>query len=47
MPQLRARMRRLTVDELSELIDYERSHDDRPEFVGMLTRRIGTLRDQR
>jgi hypothetical protein len=47
MPQLRARMRRLTVDELGEVLDYERAHDDRPEFVSMLTRRIGTLRDQR
>ncbi len=47
MPQLRARMRRLTVDELAEVLDYERAHDDRPEFVAMLTRRIGTLRDQR
>jgi hypothetical protein len=47
MPQLRARMRRLTVDELGEVLDYERAHDDRPEFVAMLTRRIGTLRDQR
>jgi hypothetical protein len=46
LPQVRARMRRLTVDELSELLDYEQSHDDRPAFVGMLTRRIGTLRDQ-
>ncbi|HEX4724793.1 MAG TPA: lipid droplet-associated protein [Pseudonocardiaceae bacterium] len=46
LPQLRARMRRLNVDELNELVDYERSHDNRPEFVGMLTRRIGTLRAQ-
>lgn len=47
LPQVRARMRRLTIAELTELIDYERAHADRPEFVGMLTRRIGTLRDQR
>lgn len=47
LPQLRARMRRLGVDELNELVDYERAHEDRPEFVGMLTRRVGTLRDQR
>jgi hypothetical protein len=47
LPQLRARMRRLTIAELTELVDYERAHADRPEFVGMLTRRIGTLRDQR
>ncbi|HEY0805934.1 MAG TPA: lipid droplet-associated protein [Pseudonocardiaceae bacterium] len=47
LPQLRARMRRLTIAELTELVDYERAHADRPEFIGMLTRRIGTLRDQR
>jgi hypothetical protein len=46
LPQLRARIRRLTVEELTELVEYERAHDDRPEFVGVLTRRIGTLRDQ-
>jgi hypothetical protein len=46
LPQLRARLRRLNVDELGELIDHERAHQDRPEFVGMLSRRIGTLRDQ-
>lgn len=46
LPQVRARMRRLTVAELTELVEFERDHDDRPEFVGMLTRRINTLRDQ-
>lgn len=46
LPQLRARMRRLSVDELNELVDYERAHADRPEYVGVLTRRIGTLRAQ-
>jgi hypothetical protein len=46
LPQVRARMRKLTADDLALLVDYERSHADRPEFVGMLTRRIGTLRDQ-
>lgn len=46
LPQVRARMRRLTVAELTELVEFERHHDDRPDFVGMLTRRINTLRDQ-
>jgi hypothetical protein len=46
LPQVRARMRRLTVAQLTELVDFERNHGDRPEFVGMLTRRINTLRDQ-
>jgi hypothetical protein len=47
LPQLRARLRRLSIDELSDLLSYERSHEDRSEFVGMLTRRIATLRDER
>ncbi|HVV20991.1 MAG TPA: lipid droplet-associated protein [Pseudonocardiaceae bacterium] len=46
LPQVRARMRRLDVDQLTELVEFERAHGDRPAFVGMLTRRIGTLRDQ-
>jgi hypothetical protein len=47
LPQLRARLRRFTVDELAELLDYERAHGNRPSYVGMLTRRIATVRDQR
>ena len=47
LPQLRARLRRFTADELTELLDYERAHGNRPSFVGMLTRRIATVRDQR
>lgn len=46
LPQLRARLRRFTADELAELLDYERAHGNRPSFVGMLTRRIATVRDQ-
>jgi hypothetical protein len=46
LPQVRARMRRLTIAQLTELMDFERSHGDRSEFLGMLTRRINTLRDQ-
>jgi hypothetical protein len=46
LPQVRARMRRLSIEELTELVEFERAHGDRPAFVGMLTRRIGTLRDQ-
>lgn len=44
MPQLRARLRRLTEAELTELLEYERAHANRPEYVGMLTRRIATIR---
>jgi hypothetical protein len=46
LPQVRARMRRLSIDELTELVEFERAHDDRPSFVNMLDRRINTLRDQ-
>lgn len=41
--QLRARLRGLTVDQLSELLAWESSHADRPAFVTMLTNRIATL----
>jgi hypothetical protein len=47
LAQVRARMRRLSIAELTELVDFERAHADRPSFVGMLNRRIATLRDQR
>jgi len=46
LPQLRARLRRYSADELAELLDYERANGNRPSFVGMLTRRIATVRDQ-
>lgn len=46
LPQLRARLRRFSADELTELLEYERAHANRPSFVGMLTRRIATVRDQ-
>jgi hypothetical protein len=45
LPQLRARLRRFTADELAELLEYERAHANRPAFVGMLTRRIATVHD--
>jgi hypothetical protein len=47
LPQLRARLRRFDADELAELLEYERGHGNRPSFVGMLTRRIAAVRDQR
>jgi hypothetical protein len=43
LPQLRARLRRLSLEELEELLAYERAHADRPSFVGMLARRIGNV----
>ncbi|HEY1570677.1 MAG TPA: lipid droplet-associated protein [Pseudonocardiaceae bacterium] len=47
LPQVRARMRRLNIKQLTELVKFERAHENRPSFVGMLNRRIATLRDQR
>ncbi len=46
LAQVRARLRRFDEDQLTELIDFEERHGNRPEFVGMLTRRLTTLRDQ-
>jgi hypothetical protein len=46
LPQLRARLRRFSAAQLTELLDYERANANRPSFVGMLTRRIATVRDQ-
>jgi hypothetical protein len=46
LPQLRARLRRLSLAQLEELLSYERSHAGRPPFVGMLSRRIETVRSQ-
>jgi hypothetical protein len=46
LPQVRARLRRLDVAQLTELVEYERAHGDRPAFVGMLTRRLSTLHEQ-
>jgi hypothetical protein len=44
LPQVRARLRRLSLDQLEEMLSYERAHADRPSFVGMLSRRIGNVR---
>ncbi|MEU6645775.1 lipid droplet-associated protein [Saccharomonospora sp. NPDC046836] len=44
LPQLRARLRRLSLSQLEELLAYEREHANRPSFTGMLTRRIGNVR---
>ena len=46
LPQLRARLRRFSSAELADLLDYEKANGNRPSFVGMLTRRIATVRDQ-
>lgn len=44
LPQLRARLRRFSLADLHELLDHERSHAARPDFVKMLARRIDTVR---
>jgi hypothetical protein len=43
LPQLRARLRRFSLAQLEELLTYERAHEDRSSFVGMLARRIGNV----
>ncbi|WP_133116310.1 lipid droplet-associated protein [Amycolatopsis antarctica] len=44
LPQLRAKLRHLSVEQLTELLSYERARADRPSFTGMLARRIGNVR---
>ena len=43
LPQLRARLRTLSAADLEQLLAHERTHAARPEFTGMLTRRIANL----
>lgn len=44
LPQLRARLRRLSVPQLEEILAYEKANANRPSFVGMLARRIGNAK---
>ncbi|WP_253856021.1 lipid droplet-associated protein [Prauserella alba] len=44
LPELRSRLRSFSADELQQLLDYERDHENRPSFTGMLTRRIANVR---
>lgn len=46
LAQLRARLRMLTVDDLTALLEYEQQTQDRAPFVTMLTNRIATVRAQ-
>ncbi|MBY8848275.1 lipid droplet-associated protein [Saccharothrix longispora] len=46
LPQLRAKLRSLTAEELEQLLAHERTHAARPEFTGMLTRRLANLKDR-
>lgn len=43
IPQLRGRLRHLTLDDLRALLDWEQAHGDRPPFVTMLSNRITTV----
>lgn len=45
IPQLRARLRKLSEEDLRALLDWETTHDDRPPFVTMLGNRITTVTD--
>ncbi|MDV6011537.1 lipid droplet-associated protein [Haloechinothrix sp. LS1_15] len=44
LPQVRARLRQLTAQQVEELLAYEQAHANRASFTGMLSRRIATLR---
>ena len=46
LASVRGRLRMFSVAELEELLEYERAHGDRPDFVRMLTNRIATVRGQ-
>jgi hypothetical protein len=43
IPQLRARLRKLSEDDLRALLAWETDHDNRPPFVTMLSNRITTV----
>jgi hypothetical protein len=44
LPQLRGRLRRFSASELVAMLDYERAHAGRPEFLRMLSNRLDKLR---
>ncbi len=46
IPQLRGKLRSLSVDDLSDLLAWETAHENRPAYVTMLTNRISTLSEQ-
>lgn len=43
IPQLRGKLRALSLDDLADLLAWETAHGNRPEYVTMLTNRISTL----
>lgn len=44
LPQLRGKLRGFSVADLEELLDYERAHAQRPEYVRMLSNRLERVR---
>ena len=44
LPQVRGKLRTLTAGELAELLDHERAHGQRPEFLRMLSNRLERVR---
>ncbi|MGH3785885.1 MAG: lipid droplet-associated protein [Pseudonocardiaceae bacterium] len=46
LAQLRSRLRGLSLPQLTELLEYEQVHQDRPAFVTLLSNRISTVRSQ-
>lgn len=47
VPQLRGKLRTLSVDDLSDLLAWETAHDNRPAYVTMLTNRLATLSQEK
>jgi hypothetical protein len=46
LAQLRGKLRKLSLPQLEEMLDYEHGHEDRPAFVTLLSNRIATVRSQ-
>lgn len=46
LPQLRGKLRTLSLQQLEDLLAHEHAHQDRPAFVTMLSNRISTVRSR-
>lgn len=46
-PQLRGKLRTLSLDDLADLLAWETAHENRPPYVTMLTNRIATVSENR
>lgn len=46
LPQVRARLRTFSQEQLADLLEYERDNGGRQSFIGMLSRRISNVRKQ-